>query len=365
MTTPDIFFALVKAGLWENEVRLSEYGKPDFQGIYELAKEQAVTGLVAAGLEHITDIQIDEDVSTPFLRVVMMEEGRNSGINRFITKLFGYLGDNGVEAVLIKGQGVARCYERPLWRTVGDVDLFLDEDNYQKAKAVLIPTAKEVDPEDEAKKHLGMTLGSYLVELHGAMHTDVSARIDAVVDEVQRDIFENRGVRYWDNGGISIPLPSPDNDVIIVFTHFIGHFYVGGIGLRQICDWCRLLWTYKDKINRDLLGKRLNDMELMPEWKAFATFAVEFLGMPAEAMPFYVESAKNNRRAQRIRTLILHTGNFGHNRDESYRWRHSRLVGNIITFFHRFGEFVRLATVFPSNAHKFFVSYVKNRFLNN
>ena len=85
--------------------------------------------LVAAGLEHATDIQIDEDDSTPFLPEVMMEEGRNSVINRFITKLFGYLGNNGVEVVLIKGQGVAQCYERPLWRTVGDVDLFLDEEN--------------------------------------------------------------------------------------------------------------------------------------------------------------------------------------------------------------------------------------------
>ncbi len=277
ISTSEIFFALVKAGLWEKEVRLAEYGKPDFRGIHRLAREQAVTGLVAAGLEHATDIQIDEDDSTPFLPEVMVEEGRNSGINRFITKLFGYLGDNGVEAVLIKGQGVAKCYERPLWRTVGDVDLFLDEENYQKAKAVLIPTAKEVDPEDEVKKHLGMTLGSHLVELHGAMHTDVSAKIDAVVDEVQRDIFENRGVRFWDNDGTSIPLPSPDNDVIIIFTHFIGHFYVGGMGLRQICDWCRLLWTFKDEIDRDLLGKRLNDMELMAEWQAFAALAVEFL----------------------------------------------------------------------------------------
>ena len=360
-TTSEIFFALVKAGLWEKEVRLAEYGKPDFRGIHKLAREQAVTGLIAAGLEHVTDIQIDEDDSTPFLPEVMVEEEHNSAINRFITKLFGYLGDNGVEAVLIKGQGVARCYERPLWRIVGDVDLFLDEENYQKAKAVLIPTAKEVDPEDEVKKHLGMTLGSHLVELHGAMHTDVSARIDAVVDEVQRDIFENRGVRFWDNDGTSIPLPSPDNDVIIIFTHFIGHFYVGGMGLRQICDWCRLLWTFKDEIDRDLLGKRLNDMELMAEWQAFAALAVEFLGMPAEAMPFYVDSAKNKRRALRIRSLVLRTGNFGHNWDESYRWRYSKLVGNFITLFHRFGEFVRLSTIFPSNAPKFFLSYVFRR----
>lgn len=50
MTTSDIFFALVKAGLWEKEVRLAGFGKPNFLGIHRLAREQAVTGLVAAGM---------------------------------------------------------------------------------------------------------------------------------------------------------------------------------------------------------------------------------------------------------------------------------------------------------------------------
>ena len=357
----EIFFALVKAGLWGKEVRLSEFGKPDFKRIHLMAREQSVTGLVTSGLEYVSDIQIDESDSTPFLQEILMEEGRNSKINRFVAKLFGYLAENGVKAVLIKGQGVAQCYLKPLWRTVGDVDLFLDEENYQKAKAVLVPTANHVDQEVENKRHLAMILGSHAVELHGVMHTYVSRRVDAVVDEVQKDIFSNRGVRYWDDGGTSIPLPSPDNDVIIIFTHFIGHFYVGGMGLRQISDWCRLLWTYKDEIDRDLLGKRLNAMKLMPEWEAFAAFAVELLDMPAEAMPFYNVSAKNTRRALKIQSLMLHTGNFGHNRDESYRRSASKLIVKIRVFFHRFGEFIRLFTIFPSNTPKFFVTYVIDR----
>ena len=133
------------------------------------------------------------------------------------------------------------------------------------------------------------------------------------------------------------------------------------MGLRQISDWCRLLWTYKDEIDKDLLGKRLNAMKLMPEWEAFAAFAVELLDMPAEAMPFYNVSAKNTRRALRIQSLMLHTGNFGHNRDESYRRSASKLIVKIRVFFHRFGEFIRLFTIFPSNTPKFFVTYVIDR----
>lgn len=75
-------------------------------------------------------------------------------------------------------------------------------------------------------------------------------------ERVQRDIFENGGVRVWRNDGVDVLLSSPDNDVMIVFTHFLQHFFVGGVGLRQICDWCRLLWTYRDSIDRGLLEQR-------------------------------------------------------------------------------------------------------------
>ena len=69
------FFALLRAGLWEKEVRLAEYGKPDFRGIHRLAREQAVIGLVAAGLEHATDIQIDADDSVEIVQIRKLKGG--------------------------------------------------------------------------------------------------------------------------------------------------------------------------------------------------------------------------------------------------------------------------------------------------
>ena len=51
------------------------------------------------------------------------------------------------------------------------------------------------------------------------MPTEISERINADVERVQRDIFENGGVRVWRNDGVDLLLSSPDNDVMIVFTH--------------------------------------------------------------------------------------------------------------------------------------------------
>lgn len=356
-----VFYALVRAGLWEQGVRLLADEPVDYEAVYKLASEQSVAGLVAAGLEHVEDVEVPKQAAFSFMALVLALEKKNSAMNNFIAELNKKLRNEGICAVLVKGQGVAQCYERPLWRACGDVDLFLDAENYERAKDYLSPLATSVEGEDKMRLHLGMTIRSWVVELHGTMHTGVSRRMDRGIDLVQRDVFENEGVRVWCNSGADVLLPSPDNDVIIVFTHFVGHFYVLGVGLRQICDWCRLLWTYRDTIDTEVLEERLREMGLMGEWKAFAAFAVSWLGMPVEAMPLYDGARRWVRKARRICKLVIKTGNFGHNKDESYRSKYSRKVGLVITFFRRLGEFARIATIFPVNSPRFFVTYVLGR----
>lgn len=356
-----LFFSIVKAGLWEKEVQLPSNITTDYKEIFRLAREQAVLGLITAGLEHIKEGAPPKELVLTFIGEVMQIEQRNMAMNFFVGVLFKKMREAGINAVLVKGQGLAQCYERPLWRSCGDVDLFFDYRDYKEAKHFIRPLANSLEREDERKRHLGVTIDSWLVEIHGTMHTDISCKINKVNDEVQEDIFDREGVRCWRNDTIDVPLPSIDNDIIIVFTHFIDHFYGEGVGIRQICDWCRLIWTYREKIDLQLLEERLCKMGLMAEWKAFASFAVEYLGMPKVTMPFYSEEESYSRKASKICKLILETGNFGHNKDNAYRNKHSKFLGNIITFFRRFGEFARISTIFPINGPKFFFTYTLNR----
>lgn len=359
--TVKTFFALVRAGLWEQVVRMISFSPVDFDTLYELADEQSVVGLIAAGLEHVEGMKITKPMALPFLKKVFSLEGRNQAMNEFIGKTVRSLREKGIFTLLVKGQGVAQCYDRPQWRSSGDVDFFLDSENYEKAKVILCPLASSVEPEEKRNKHQAMTIESWTVELHGLMPTEISERINDGVAEVQKDIFENGGVRVWNNNGIDVFLPNPNNDVIIIFTHFLQHFFVGGVGLRQIADWCRLLWTYRNEIDRSLLEKRLSGMGIMSEWRAFGYFAVSWLGMPEEAMPFYETSPRLSNQARRICRIILDSGNMGHNKDQSYRHKYPKLVEKSITFWHRLGEFFRLTRIFPWDGPRYFLTYVGRR----
>lgn len=342
----DAFFSLLRAGLWEQEVELSQFKGVDYTVLLEIAQEQSVVGLVAAGLEHISDIRIPKDIALEFVGNALQIEQRNLAMNSFIASLICKMRSADIYALLLKGQGIAQCYKRPLWRACGDVDLFLSDNNFAKAVSFLTPLSSSIEEIDQYKLHLPMIIDTWTVELHGTMRGGLWIRIDHVLDEVQNDIFFSGNVRSWVNGKTQIFLPRADEDVVFVFSHILQHFFRGGIGLRQLCDWCRLLWTYRDTIDVILLERRLRKMGAMTEWKAFASLAVNYLGMPVEAMPFYSSSKKWSRKARRILLLIIETGNFGQNRDLEYQ-NHSFVVRKSITLWRLTWDSIRQLLIFP------------------
>lgn len=344
------FFALLKAGLWEEQARLSCFDDIDYKKVYELSQEQSVVGLVAAGIEQVVDVKVPKDDVLTVVGSTLQLEQRNKSMNSFIAGLMERLKNDGIYALLVKGQGIAQCYERPLWRACGDVDLFLDKENYSKAKVVLTPLAQNVEEEVAECLHLPMMISEWEVELHGTLRPDLGAHINGMVDLLQKDTFENKRVRIWKNGDADVLLPAPDNDVVFVFTHVLQHFYRGGIGLRQICDWCRLLWTYRNEIDKDLLESRLRMIGFVPEWKAFAALAVNTLGMPEEAMPLYNSGSRWKRKANKVISIILETGNFGHNKDLSYYDNHSRMGAKVISMWKHTEDSFKVFMLFPKHA---------------
>lgn len=359
----ELFYKLVRAGLWAKAeyTHLQNQGLTelvDWEKIYQLAEEQSVGGLILAGLE-TSEVKPPQDLLLQWIGEVQILEQQNKAMNQFIAELIEKLRNANIYTLLVKGQGIAQCYERPLWRACGDVDLLLSDSNYGKAKSFLSPLADHVDPESKEVKHLGMMMGEWLVELHGTMHTSISRRVNNGIDDVQDDCFYKGNVRSWNNGGTTVFLPSPDNDVIFVFTHILEHFFIEGVGLRQVCDWCRLLWTYRSEIDLQLLESRIKNMGLMTVWKTFGSMAVDVLGMPKEAMPMY--DSRYKTKGERVLERIMKSGNMGHNNDMSYRSKYSGLTYKLVALWRRIKDFAGFTMIFPVDAPRFFVNYVMRK----
>ena len=368
------FFALLRAGLWEQDVRLLSFGEIDYAIILQLAEVQSIVGLLAAGIEHIVDTKPKQKDVMQFIGRMVQLEQRNQSMNCFIGAITEKMHNAGITVVLVKGQGVGQCYVRSLWRSCGDVDLLLDSANYHKAKGFLLPLSSKIDVEDTKRLHLGITIDPWLVELHGTLHSGYLSKMDKLIDDIQNEVLKNGRIRIWKNDSVDVKLPAPNEDVVIVFAHILQHYLSGGIGLRQICDWCRLLWVYRSDIDKELLSDRLIQAGLLSKWKAFAYLAVNLLGMPVEAMPLYSDSKKWRRKSERILTLVMESGNFGQGRDKSYKERHSAFISCLMSFWAYTRYHCIQLTIFPLDAVKGWVNILslginsfikKNKGFNN
>lgn len=188
-------FAVLRAGLWGNgnpDIRIDE--TTDWQEVYRLATEQSILGLVLDGLEH-SDVKPPQVLLLQWIGEVQMIEHRNKTMNQFVAELVEKMRVADIYAILVKGQGGAQCYEKPLWRPSGDVDLLLSEVNYKKAKELLLPLSSSNKNEERYSQHLGMSIGQWYVEIHGSLRTGLSARVDKVVDASQQSVFIGGNVR--------------------------------------------------------------------------------------------------------------------------------------------------------------------------
>lgn len=311
----EVFLALVKAGLFpfsDLQNRTCDFHGVDWAAVNGLAESQNVTGLAAAGIDylksHDTSFTIPQKWALQFIGSTLRVEQRNQAMNSFIAGMIEEMRKEGIYAILVKGQGIAQCYEKPLWRASGDVDLLLSEDNYKKAKELLLKRSTENKPEERYSKHLGMNIGEWYVEVHGTLRTGLSERVDKEVDAAQRDVFYSRNVRSWQNGRCQVLLPGVNEDVFFVFTHFIKHFYKEGMTIRQVCDWCRLLYTYRESLDSGKLESWIRKSGLMGEWNAFYNLACKYLGMPdvVQGSRFKVQDDRRlEKKAEKLMEFIL------------------------------------------------------------
>ena len=98
----------------------------------------------------------------------------------------------------------------------------------------------------------------------------------------------------------------------------------------------------------------------MNEWKAFASLAVDNLGMDSSVIPMYEDSYRWKRKAVRIKDFVMSVGNMGHNRDMSYYSKYPYFIRKCISMLQRVGDLIRHSWVFPINSLLFFPAIMIN-----
>ena len=356
MDIKELFFRLLRVALWggETAVAVDAVSRDSVMGALRIAKAQTVLGLVANEVlktNYLSGLLTDQDKAS-LMRFVMNNLATGQMLNNSLVSIVNELRRHGVEPVLLKGQGIAKYYPLPELRQCGDIDIYVGQENFAKTCEVIggMSTPEDHQGDIPSLKHFHTRIGKAFIEIH--RYTDVywPKKYDRVYQKVS-DAGMHSDLVPLDFGGLSVMSPAVDFNVFFIFNHFWHHFIADGVGLRQICDWVRLLHVNHGKINLDYLSDVLCKMKLMKEWQVFAYIAVNTLGLPAEEMPFY--DTNFEKKADEVLRLIVLEGNFGQENMKGYNRPKGYIAGKWYSFRKRFGRNLRVLRIFPMESLRY------------
>lgn len=311
--TIEQFFALIRSGLWGGKAASSPFdGGADWEALLRLASMQSLTGIFADGAGTLPrELMPPAETARRLFVTVESIRRANRRLDAVLAELEAGLRREGIEGILLKGQGVARAYLNPERRMCGDIDLYPGKgDAYLRCCEIVRSLGESEGREDESEKHFHFNRRGCSIEIHShvmlAADPFVNRRLQRWTDEMLDDPSK---LRHVEINGVEVNLPPVDFDAVFILQHIANHLLKGGIGLRQLCDWSRYLHVHAAEIDRARLGNNLRTFRLMNCWQLFGWLAVNRLGLPEAEMPFY--SPRHEKRALRCLRIILRKGNFG------------------------------------------------------
>ena len=307
MTNIDVFFELLRAGVWGRNA-LIPCAPASWLEVIEIAKKQSVAGVISDGLQTLPkELLPGKEEILGLFGITYSIEVWNKQVNMAVAQLVRYLNGHGVCSRLMKGQGCALLYPNPFHRQSGDLDLFVGCKQYERAKELI--KAKGIAIEKEGPYDAHFMWGNVMVEMHWLEAKLYYPSNNKAFQQICRK-EEWKNPTATEIGGQHVEMFNHTFNAFYVFVHMYHHFLQVGVGMRQVCDWMLLLKRNESEVDWDCLHEYVMNIRAERAWKAFYGLAVECVGLQLVGVPKWMREC-NKADIHLVMQDILKVGNFG------------------------------------------------------
>ena len=244
------FFQLLRLAIGTSS-EIPDVKSEEWVAIYEMAKKQSLLGIAFDGIEKMGNaVRMDSDLLMTWIGRCKQIERRNLQLNEAVVKVSEYFKKNGFEACILKGQGNALMYPKPLHRTPGDIDIWVSGKDSEVIRFV-----HSIAPDEKASYH-HIDFPAYKgipIEVHYRpcylQNLICNKRLQRFFEERAEEQFSHRVDGEF--GGFAVP--TSHFNVVYQLVHVFGHLFQEGIGLRQILDYYFVVndfWKVKERFSK-------------------------------------------------------------------------------------------------------------------
>ena len=195
------------------------------------------------------------------------------------TRIFECFDEAGIDYMPLKGTLLKGIYPKSEMRTMGDADILIRTEQYDKIKPVMLKLGYEEQVESDHE----------LIWHKGTVHIELHKRL---IPSYNKDYYEYFGdgwrlAKLCDAEGTRYGLKAED-ELIYIFTHFAKHYRDAGIGIRHVLD----IWVYKnahEEIDEEYIKNELQALKLYDFYvNVIKTLEVWFGGCEPDGMTDFV-----------------------------------------------------------------------------
>lgn len=319
----DLLIELLQVSLGLRDSLSKVPNKLEWKVLFDECHKHSVAGVAFEGVQKLPKTQWPPQII--LLQWIGLSEQirlRNKEVDIETETIWEKLKEDGLDAVVLKGQGIATMYHRVIdngeltvdnclasLRQSGDIDIWV-KGGYQK----VCDYVQKNYPTDDVAYH----------RFHYDYFKDTEVELHHR-PTLMRNLFDDRKLARWYNSfgadsfvyledkGFAVP-PVEFNKIFIL-THIYRHFLFEGIGLRQVMDYYFVLKSdvrcKKEEVVETLRSLRLTRFAEAVMWILHTQFGLD---------KQYLICRMNEKEGRFVLSEILQTGNFGQG-DSRYRYK--------------------------------------------
>jgi len=277
--------ALLKSAITGNSVPLSE--SFDIDAAYSIIKAHHIaplvyTGALNCGIDHNQSAM--QQLFQSYVRAIQLSQQQMKELER----VFKAFHEAGIDYLPLKGCVMKAFYPQPELRLMGDADVLIRVEQYDR----IVPVMKMLGfTEQKGTEYHFVWVSDYLdLELHRYL----------VKSDFKKchDYFQNGWMHAVAKDGTRYAMDDV-NTFAFLFAHFAKHYASEGIGCRHVVD----LWVYLRKhpqMDQAKLRAVLEEMEL---WRFYQNIR-KLIGV-------WFEGEASDEKTEFISQMILANGSWG------------------------------------------------------
>lgn len=350
----NLLYDLICASICGKTLNCDSASESDWQQCFDLALEQQVLAMTFPAMSALPKEQRPNfTLWSKWMAYAQNIAAQSQYKREVVRKMGGWLAEEGLSTMIIKGFSLAVLYPQPDLRESGDIDIYSGED-YAAVNACLERHGLQIGRADS--HHVHINIDGVSVEHHFALHNN---RVKNGMEGPTGVLQQLAATERRPTSLLGICFPNPIFTALFTAWHAHKHFLAEKIELRHVIDWALSLRQLSEED-----AQTVNEVKLGSSWGRFAdtltATALHRLQLPTDWFPqreVVSASEIGSELEQKVWDDIMSSGHTAHGRTSNHR--RMNIARRMLQNRWKFEAFAEMSA--ERFLWKEFVGYMKNR----